>query len=120
MLARICSSVTRASHASRAFARLTHLCLDDQLIHVRTVVSSTPLDFSCCRGADVMLPCGLTDGSAGAEGDVGAEGRVGFSGFRGEAVPVYQRLIEERCAKVDHWQNSPRSHQRAGRSGRDG
>ena len=66
------------------------------------------------RIAAMVLTRGLTDGSARAEGDVGAEGRVGFRGFVGAAVPVYQRLIEERCAKVDHWQNSPRSHQRAG------
>ena len=36
----------------------------------------------------MVLTGGLTDGSASAEGE---EGRVGFRGFRGEAVPVYQR-----------------------------
>ena len=41
MFATICSSETWAIHASRAFARLTHLCLADQPNHVRTVVSST-------------------------------------------------------------------------------
>ena len=41
-LARICSSVTRASHVSRAFARLTHLCFDDQRSHVCIVVRTMP------------------------------------------------------------------------------
>ena len=62
----------------------------------------------------MVLTGGLTDGSASAEGDVGEEGRVGFRGFRGEAVPVYQRaLIEERCAKVDHWSDPDSAAHRA-------
>ena len=60
----ICSSEVRAIHSSRARLRLTHLCRAYQPIHVRTVVSST-LEISPVA---VVLPHGLTDGSAGAFG----------------------------------------------------
>ena len=73
MFATICSSETWAIHASRAFARLTHLCLADQPIHVRTVVSSS-LEISpvavvllwYCRAAsrtDRRAPLGYADRS---------------------------------------------------------
>ena len=61
MFAAICSSETWASQASRAFARLTHLCFDDQPIHVDTVVASTPRFLRLLWLCAVVLPCCLTN-----------------------------------------------------------
>ena len=70
------SSETRASHASRAFARLTQAFFEDQPSHVRRY-----------RCFTAVLPQGLSYRPASAKGDVGEEGRKRFCCLSGAAVP---------------------------------
>ena len=74
----IWSSEVRAIHSSRA-RPTTHPLVPSRPAHPRPhrrVLNAG--DFAGCCGVAVVLPCGLTDGSASAEATLGEEGRVGF------------------------------------------